>query len=258
MTPNTYYTTKRCVNKSSNPYISLSTGLSPTSTLAFSLINNEIKSNTLVPLLSFRVEHLPSNDPGSPPKLLDQVRYRIRRLGMAKRTEYAYVGWIRRFVLANNKRHPAELGKREMEAFLTGIAVQDQVAPSTQNQALSALMFLYKEVLHIEVPWLVDVRRAKARDYLPVVLTRDETQALLGELSGVHHLAASLLYGTGMRLMECLRLRIKDLDFARSEITVRLGKGGKDRRTLFPESLQPALRSQMRDARQPCGIKTLP
>ncbi|MEE4282250.1 MAG: integron integrase [Pseudomonadales bacterium] len=192
---------------------------------------------------------MPSNDQRSPPKLLDQVRYRIRRLGMAKRTEYAYVGWIRRFILANNKRHPAELGKRELEAFLTRIAVQDRVAPSTQNQALSALLFLYKEVLHIEVPWLVDVRRAKARDYLPVVLTRDEIQALLGELSGVHHLAASLLYGTGMRLMECLRLRIKDMDFERSEITVRLGKGGKDRRTLFPESLQPALRAQMRDAR---------
>lgn len=192
---------------------------------------------------------MPHNDPGSPPKLLDQVRYRIRRLGLAKRTEYAYVGWIRRFILANNKRHPAELGKREIEAFLTRIAVRDRVAPSTQNQALSALLFLYKEVLHIEVPWLVDVRRAKAREYLPVVLTRDEIQALLGEMSGVHHLAASLLYGTGMRLMECMRLRIKDLDFERSEITVRLGKGGKDRRTLFPESLQPALRAQMQDAK---------
>ncbi len=159
------------------------------------------------------------------------------------------MGWIRRYILANNKRHPAELGKRELEAFLTRIAVQDRVAPSTQNQALSALLFLYKEVLHIEVPWLVDVRRAKAREYLPVVLTRDEIQALLGEMSGVHHLAASLLYGTGMRLMECMRLRIKDLDFERSEITVRLGKGGKDRRTLFPESLQPALRVQMQDAK---------
>ena len=169
---------------------------------------------------------------------------------MAKRTELAYVGWIRRFILANNKRHPRDMGRQEVEAFLTRIAVRDRVAPSTQNQALAALLFLYKEVLRMEMPWLADVRRAKPRDSVPVVLSREEIQALFGELTGVHWLAANLLYGTGMRLLECLRLRVKDLDFRRYEIAVRQGKGHKERRTLFPEMLHEPLRAQLVEARR--------
>ncbi len=176
------------------------------------------------------------------------MRARIRRLGLAKRTEAAYVSWIRRFIIANGKRHPRELGRREVEAFLTQLAVRDGVAPSTQNQALSAILFLYREVLHMDLPWLQGVQRAKAAGNLPVVLTRDEVRRVLDALAGVHWLTASLLYGSGMRLMECIRLRVKDLDFARCEITVRDGKGGKDRRTLFPDSLHDPMRAQLAEA----------
>lgn len=158
---------------------------------------------------------------GSPPKLLDQVRARIRRLGMARRTEEAYVGWIRRFILAHGKRHPREMGEREVEAFLTGLAIHGGVAASTQNQALAALLFLYREVLGSELPWMEDIRRAKRPERLPVVLSREEVRALLAELSGVCWLMASLLYGSGLRLLECLRLRVQDVDFARREIVVR-------------------------------------
>jgi len=164
-----------------------------------------------------------------PPRLLDQVRARMRRLGMALRSEDAYVGWIRRFIRANGKRHPRELGEREVEAFLTDLAVRRWVAASTQNQALSSLLFLYREVLGIALPWMGGIRRAKRLERLPTVLGREEVRAPLGELSGVCWLQASLFYGTGLRLMECLRLRVKDVDFARHEIVVRHGKGGKDR-----------------------------
>jgi integron integrase len=172
----------------------------------------------------------------------------MRRLGMAKRTELAYVGWVRRFILANRRIHPRNLGKREVEAFLTDLAVRHRVAPSTQNQALSALLFLYKEILGIELAWLQDVKRAKQRERIPVVLTREEVHALLLELEGIHWLTASLLYGTGMRLLECLRLRVKDLDFTRQEIVVRSGKGGKDRRTLFPSVLHEPVRNQLAES----------
>ncbi len=156
---------------------------------------------------------------------------------MAKRTEQAYVGWIRRFILFLGKRHPSELGKRDVEAFLSSLAVRERVASSTQNQALSAILFLYKEILGVELPWMATIAHAKRKEYIPVVLTRDEVLRLLCEISGVSWLAASLLYGSGMRLLECLRLRVKDLDFARTEVTVRRGKGGRGRRTLFPASL---------------------
>lgn len=137
------------------------------------------------------------------PKLLDQARGRMRRLGMARRSEEAYVGWIRRFILANGKRHPADMGAPEIERFLTALAVRGRVSASTQNQALSALLFLYRQVLGVELPWLDGIERAKKPQRLPVVLTREEATALLGEMSGTHWLMASLLYGTGMRLMEC-------------------------------------------------------
>jgi len=185
-----------------------------------------------------------------PPRLLEQVRARIRRLGLARRTEEAYLGWVRRFILANGKRHPRDMGEREVERFLTGLATQGQVAASTQNQALSALLFLYREVLGQELAWMDEIRRAKRSQRLPVVLTRREVDALLGEMSGVTWLLASLLYGTGMRLMECLRLRLKDIDFERREITVRQGKGGKDRRTMLPAALIEPLQAQLREVQR--------
>ncbi|HUH32133.1 MAG TPA: integron integrase [Rhodanobacter sp.] len=181
-------------------------------------------------------------------KLLDQVRGRMRRLGMSKRSEEAYVGWIRRFIRANGKRHPAGLGAPELERFLTALAVHGRVAAATQNQALSALLFLYKQVLGIELPWLDGIERAKRPQRLPVVLTRTEVTALLGELTGLHWLMGSLLYGTGMRLMECVRLRVKDVDFERGEILVRQGKGAKDRHTMLPRSLREPLQAQLAEA----------
>lgn len=197
-----------------------------------------------------------SSDVGHPPpekqapRLLDQVRERLRRLGRAKRTEEAYVGWIRRFILANGKRHPDTMGAPQVEAFLTHLAASDNVAPSTQNQALAALLFLYREVLGRELPWMDEIQRAKRPRRLPTVLTEDEVSALLAQMEGCHGLMAALLYGTGMRLMECVRLRIKDVDFGRNEVVVRDGKGGKDRRTILPQSLRGPLLAQVEAARQ--------
>ena len=184
------------------------------------------------------------------PKLLDQVRARVRRLGLAIRTEEAYVGWIRRFILANNKRHPQVMGAFEVEAFLTCLAVHGKVAASTQNQALAALLFLYREVLNIELPWMENIRRAKRPERVPTVLSREEAHALLGDMTGVSWLMASLLYGSGLRLMECLRLRVQDIDFARHEILIRHGKGGKDRHTMLPNGLVAALRAQLVEAQR--------
>ena len=201
-----------------------------------------------------------------PAGLLDQVRGRVRRLGMAHRTEDAYVGWVVRFIRANGRRHPRELGGPEVEAFLTSLAVRENVSPSTQNQALAALLFLYREVLGQHLPWMEDIRRAKKPRRLPVVLSQEEVAAVLGEISGVHWLMASLLYGSGLRLMECVRLRMKDVDFARSELTVRGGKGGRDRRTMLPQKLLAPLRTQLdetrrlhrRDLQAGCGEVWLP
>ena len=184
------------------------------------------------------------------PRLLDQMRARIRRLGLSIRTEESYVGWVRRFILANGKRHPRDLGAREIEAFLTQLATHGQVAASTQNQALSALLFLYREVLQQELPWMDDIRRAKRPERLPVVLSREEVAALLTEMNGLPWLMASLLYGAGLRLMECVRLRVQDVDFVRHEITVRHGKGGKDRRTMLPAAAVEALQGQVAEARR--------
>ncbi|MGE4358946.1 MAG: integron integrase, partial [Lysobacteraceae bacterium] len=150
-------------------------------------------------------------------------------------------------------RHPRELGAPEVERFLTGLAVQGNVSASTQNQALAALLFLYRQVLGIDLPWMGDIRRAKKPERLPLVLGRDEVLALLNEMNGVTWLAAALLYGAGLRLMECLRLRVKDVDFARREITVRQGKGGKDRRTMLPAMAIQALQDQLGEARRTHG-----
>ncbi len=179
------------------------------------------------------------------PRLLDQVRNTIRRKHYSIRTEHAYLGWIKRFILFHQKRHPMAMGKPKIEAFLTHLAVQGNVASSTQNQALNALLFLYKEVLQKEVDWLNNVTRAKKPARLPVVLTADAVQALLLQLEGTPWLMASLLYGSGLRLMECLRLRVKDLELTRCEIIVRDGKGGRDRVTMLPERLVSHLKDQL-------------
>ncbi len=179
------------------------------------------------------------------PKLLDQVRGKIRLKHYSIRTEQAYVDWIKRFILHFGKRHPRELGAADVEAFLTHLAVAGNVAASTQNQAKSALLFLYREVLETELPWLDNVERARAPKRLPVVLTRDEVHAVLSRLSGTHWLIASLLYGAGLRIMEALRLRVKDVDFARKEILVRDGKGFKDRVTMLPAALAAPLAAHL-------------
>lgn len=183
-------------------------------------------------------------------RLLDAVRDRCRVKHYSKRTEHAYSGWIKRFILFHGKRHPKEMGAGEVEAFLTHLAVAGQVAAGTQNQALSALLFLYKEILHIDLPWLESVTRAKRPQRVPVVLSQLEIQWLLSRLDGREWLMASMLYGTGMRLMECVRLRVKDVDFARNEITVRDGKGGKDRHTVLPVSLVEPIMRQMEKVRE--------
>ncbi|RLD00278.1 MAG: integron integrase [Chloroflexi bacterium] len=185
----------------------------------------------------------------SAPKLLDQVRHKIRRLNYSYSTEKTYLSWIQRFILFHDKRHPREMGEVEIEEYLTHLAVDKAVAPSTQNQALAALQFLYQEVLRIELNEEILPVPAKRPKHLPVVLSRREVQAVLGELSGTHRLICQLLYGAGLRVSEALRLRIQDLDFDRGEITVRSGKGGKDRRTLLPQAVLPALKRHIRGVR---------
>lgn len=181
----------------------------------------------------------------TPPKLLDQVRDRIRTKHYSLRTETQYTQWIKRFILFHGKRHPQAMGSAEIEAFLTHLAVAGKVSASTQNQALSALLFLYKEILSIDLPWLNEIVRAKQPQRLPTVLTRTEVQAILVRMSGTYGLMANLLYGTGMRLMECVRLRVKDVDFERREILIRDGKGAKDRITMLPESLADPLQAHL-------------
>jgi integron integrase len=183
-----------------------------------------------------------------PPKLLDQVRARLRTQHLSLRTEEAYVGWIRRFILFHDKRHPKVMGAEEIEAFLSHLAVARKVSASTQNQAMAALLYLYREVLGIALPWLDDITRAKASERLPVVLTGSEVRTLLSGLNGQMWLIAALLYGTGMRVLEGLRLRVKDVEFNRNEILIRDGKGGKDRVTMLPNELTHLLKQQMEKA----------
>ena len=182
---------------------------------------------------------------GKEPRLLDQIRARCRLRHYSIRTERAYVSWARRFILANGRRHPRDMGVVEVEAFLSTLATRDDVAASTQNQALSALLFLYREVLGMELPWMESVVRAKRPQKVPVVLSHDEVARLLAVLDGQPWLMAALLYGAGIRLMECVRLRVQDVDFGRREILVRNGKGGKDRRVPLPQRLHERLREQV-------------
>lgn len=181
----------------------------------------------------------------APVRLLDRVRAACRVRHYSLRTEQAYVYWTRRFVLAHGKRHPREMGGVEVTAFLTSLAVEANVAAGTQNQALSALLFLYQHVLGMDLPWLGDVVRAKRPRRVPVVLSRIEVGRLLAAMEGPCWLMGAMLYGTGMRLMECVRLRVKDVDFGRGEIVVRDGKGGKDRRVPLPKVLQVPLQEKV-------------
>lgn len=181
----------------------------------------------------------------NPPKLLYQVVAKMRIKHYSIRTEKSYTDWIKRYVWHFDKRHPKDMGAVEVEAFLTHLAVQRNVSASTQNQAKSALLYLYKEVLDIELPWLNNVTQAKLLQRMPVVLTQAEVQAVLSRMDGTMWLIASLLYGSGLRIMEALRLRIKDVDFAQREILVREGKGFKDRVTMLPTSLIEPLKSHL-------------
>jgi integron integrase len=183
---------------------------------------------------------------GQPPRLLNRVRAAVRLRHYSLRTEEAYVAWVRRFILYHGKRHPLEMGAAEINAFLTHLAVEGHVSASTQNQAFSALLFLYQKVLEIEPGRIAGVVRAKRPQRLPVVLTRDEVRQLLGRLEGTYRLMALLLYGAGLRLIECLRQRVKDVDWGQNQIVVRDGKGGKDRRTMLPQAVKRELAEHLR------------
>lgn len=180
------------------------------------------------------------------PRLLELVRHAIRRKHYSIHTEEAYVNWIKRFILFHHKRHPAQMGAPEIEAFLTDLAINKEVAASTQNQALSALLFLYREVLNLELSENIQAQRAKSPQRLPVVLSKDEVKRLLNELHGTHRLMARLLYGSGLRLMECVRLRVKDIDFEQHQIIIRDGKGEKDRATVLPDNIIADLQRHLR------------
>jgi integron integrase len=183
------------------------------------------------------------------PKLLDRVRDAIRFKHYSVRTEHAYADWIKRFILFHGKRHPKAMGAEEVRAFLSDLAANQNVAASTQNQALSALLFLYREVLKQGLPWIDNIERAKRPAKVPVVLTPEEARAIISKLHGTSRLMAQLLYGSGLRVMECVRLRVKDIDFGYLQITVRDAKGGRDRITMLPVSLVEPLRRQIEKRR---------
>lgn len=183
----------------------------------------------------------------APPRLLDRVRAAVRVRHYSPRTAEAYVFWVRRFVLFHGKRHPSTMGAVEVGAFLSALATERQVSASTQNQALSALLFLYRAVLGVDVGEMPPIVHAKRAIRVPVVLTPGEVRAVLGQMGGVSRLVASVLYGAGLRLQECLELRVKDVDFERGELTVRRGKGQKDRRVMLPRTLEADLRAHLVD-----------
>ncbi|MGH8742055.1 MAG: integron integrase [Burkholderiales bacterium] len=200
------------------------------------------------------------------PRLLDQVREAIRLRYYSRRTEEVYVHWIKRFIYYSGRRHPREMGEAEVTAFLSHLAVERKVAAATQNQAMSALLFLYKHVLQVKLDWMDNIERATRLPRLPAVLARAEVEQVLAQLQGTRWLIASLLYGSGMRVLECLRLRVKDVDFSYRQILVRDGKGSKDRVTMLPEKLAGPLRAHLervrrlhaRDLEAGCGEVHLP
>jgi len=184
------------------------------------------------------------------PRLLDRLRHAVRARHYSRRTEKAYVAWVRRYIFFHGKRHPLEMGGLEVSKFLTSLAVDGQVAASTQNQALSALLFLYRNVLDQDLPWLDGIVRAKRTVRLPVVLTRDEIRAVIGQLRGTQRTMALLLYGAGLRLLEAARLRVKDIDFGRNQIMVRAGKGDKDRAAPLPIVVIPDLVAHLAEVKR--------
>ena len=183
--------------------------------------------------------------PPPKPRLLDRVRHAIRARHYSRRTEEAYVKWIRRFILFHDKRHPTEMGEEEVTRFLSSLASEGHMSASTQNQALSAILFLYRDVIKKQLNWMDDIIRARRPKRIPVVMTREEAESMLARLYGVHWLMASLMFGAGLRLLECARLRVKDIDFERNEIRVRDGKGRKDRVTMLPARAKPPLLAQL-------------
>ena len=183
------------------------------------------------------------------PRLLDLMRQTLRRHHYAYRTEQSYLAWVRRYILFHGKRHPDTLGYRKIEAFLTHLAVNRNVSASTQNQAMNAVLFLYKKVLGIDLPWMKDVTPAKRPQRLPVVMTRDEVRAVFAQLEGRNWLIASLLYGSGLRVIEAMRLRVQDIDFARHQLIIRQAKGAKDRMTILPEQLRDPLHQHLAKVR---------
>jgi integron integrase len=185
----------------------------------------------------------------APPRLLDRVRAVLRARHYSRRTEESYVAWIRRYIHFHGRRHPGELGEPEITGFLSALATERQVSASTQNQALAALLFLYQTVLEREIAWLEGIVHAKRPERLPVVLSRGEISAVLTQMKGVEHLCASLIYGAGLRVLEALQLRIKDVDLAGQQLIVRDGKGRKDRATCLPATLQAALRQHVERVR---------
>jgi integron integrase len=192
----------------------------------------------------------PLQSPAAAPRLLDRVRWHLRVKHYSLRTEQSYIEWIRRFILFHHKRHPDEMGEKEISAFLTHLAVDQHVAASTQNQALSALLFLYQQVFERKLDFLENIERVKRPPKVPVVFTRAEARAVLDQLRGSYQLMGELLYGSGLRLLECLRLRVKDIDFGYGQITVRDGKGMRERLTVLPERLRGPLHLHLQSVEQ--------
>jgi integron integrase len=193
---------------------------------------------------------MPGPSSTKPKKLLDQLRDAIRIKHYSYSTEKAYAHWAKRYILFHNKRHPAEMGAQEIEAFLSHLAQAGNVSASTQNQAFNALLFIYRNVLHLELEAPLHALRAKRAQHLPTVLSKTEVNQVLSGMQGLHQLMARLLYGCGLRLMECLRLRVKDIDFEQSQVAVRDGKGEKDRLTMLPASLVESLKAQIAFVKQ--------
>ena len=179
------------------------------------------------------------------PKLLDQVKTHLRSLHYSRRTEESYINWIKRFIIFNNKIHPEQIGKDQIRKFLNHLAVERNVSASTQNQALQAILFLYKEIIHKDVGWVDDIQRPVKPKHIPVVFSQSEARIVLNNMSGLPQFIAQLLYGSGLRLSEALRLRVKDIDFEYRHIIIRDAKGEKDRVTLLPESLIPKIKDQI-------------
>jgi integrase len=196
------------------------------------------------------IREVPAPPTPGQPRLLDRVRAAIHARHYSRRTEKAYTAWARRFILLHGKRHPKEMGATEVKQFVSALVVDKNVAASTQNQALSAILFLYRDVPEQNLPWIDDVVRSKRPARLPVVLTREEVHAILARMNGVPRLMAILLYGAGLRLLECARLRVKDVDFARNQITVRAGKGDKDRVTMLPAAVKSPLATHLESVKR--------